>query len=249
MDVNKRTAAIIDFVGKNFAATSAVVFAIGVVSSTLFLYGYLHNFGNELIWYIEYPDLFKFFLIAVSFNLAFILFLTLLLNQFIGFMRYKSLLARAASIVIFSVIALALFDFAVSFRSSPDGEFISTDFSAFFVIFITITAIFYRIYRFVSLGIYGVNITIDVPLIAFSSLLAGNLFAYYTHSTAKYLDSVVLEKRTIDDVQIVFFTSHHAILLASDGTTIVVPTDEIREIRHLSARTPGVGLAHRPGNP
>lgn len=56
---------LLGFVSEHFAVFSFLGL-LAVLCSTLFLYGYLTVFDQQLIWIIEYPDILKFGLVALA---------------------------------------------------------------------------------------------------------------------------------------------------------------------------------------
>src|ERR1700753_3661436 len=61
----------LDTVTKHFAVISTALTVTAVLSSTVFLYGYLSVFDWRLIWVIEYSDVLKFGLIVLAFLASF----------------------------------------------------------------------------------------------------------------------------------------------------------------------------------
>ena len=57
---------LLGFVSEHFAVFSFLGLRLAVLCSTLFLYGYLTVFDQQLIWIIEYPYILKFGLVALA---------------------------------------------------------------------------------------------------------------------------------------------------------------------------------------
>jgi hypothetical protein len=76
----------------------------------------------------------------------------------------------------------------------------------------------------------------------FSVSAFGNAYGYVSRGRANFDQTVVLEKRTIDRLTMIFSTSRHSLFYAKDGTVLLVRSEDIVELRTHAPEAQGAGL-------
>ena len=103
---------LLSFISEHFAVFSLLGLLFAVLCSTLFLYGYLTVFDQQLIWIIEYPDILKFGLVALAVMSTIILVVQALIANAISAARLEGK-TRAAAVGIIIAATLALWAISV----------------------------------------------------------------------------------------------------------------------------------------
>ena len=103
---------LLGFVSEHFAVFSFLGLLLAVLCSTLFLYGYLTVFDQQLIWIIEYPDILKFGLVALAVMSTIIWIVQALIANAISAARLEGK-TRAAAVGIIIAATLALWAISV----------------------------------------------------------------------------------------------------------------------------------------
>jgi hypothetical protein len=220
-----RTLAVLKVVTANFAVLSTASLLLGVVCSTLFLFGYLSVFDWTLIWIVEYGDILKFGLVAVAMLSTFVLSIQGVIINTIN-VHDSTGKARWILLAILGALALSILGTEIySQHTSAEPQYQRAVTYSLGVIFLTF---------------WIVDITQLVankkppPLREISNMIFFAIFSITTfgacvgvfvrYSTTSH--DVYLRDRTLTDVRVVMFTSHHTVLF-SDKVATVVPTPDV----------------------
>jgi len=220
---------LLSFISEHFAVFSLLGLLFAVLCSTLFLYGYLTVFDQQLIWIIEYPDILKFGLVALAVLSTIILIVQALIANAISAARLEGK-TRAAAVGVIIAVTLALWAISVIIewrtQAAPRYEmYVFLGISAVLLIALSVAisdVIEGRIIKveriaFVVVGLF-------VSLGAF-----GATFGTYAKYSKGPTHDVFLKDREMTNVRLVLFTTHHTVLYA--GTDVVViPTSGIMKI-------------------
>jgi hypothetical protein len=207
-----------------------VVSVTAILSSTVFLYGYLSVFDWHLIWIIEYSDVLKFGLVVFAVVTGFFYFIS-------GYVEdaYHLISAEPEKRGVWiKTIILGLF---VSFmpriltdETSPEHYYmlhISLHFSAIVLMALTIIAAV----QLADLGaMTGRQIYNLCGLWICALYIFGLTFGYYTRDTSGFRHTVSLKGIEMTNVGVVMITSHHTVLYTQDGDVIVAPTADVSPI-------------------
>jgi hypothetical protein len=221
---------LLTFVAGNFAAFSALGLVAVILCSTIFLYGYLSVFDWRLIWIIEYPDIFKFGLVAIAAISGAIAFIQAVIQNFFTVKKLEGR-ERWAHIVIISVFAIIALAAIIYFdrRSEspiPYTLYLSFAVSGFFLIVLCFIVADIASNRW-PLNAERAFIVFIIVILGVASF--GGTFGTYTKYGQGLHYDVFLKDREMNDVRLVLFTSHHAVLYSGNLVT-VLPTSEIMRI-------------------
>jgi hypothetical protein len=215
------------FIVSNFAGLSAIGLVAVVVCSTIFLYSYLSIFDWQLIWIIDYSDIFKVGLVALGALSGFIIIVQGALHFFVGLTKLKGSQRIAEILGVCSVAVLVL---AVAML----GEWKSTG-SIFLYWLMAPPALLLLAFCFVVVRVMTHSLVLTAErIIVLSMLLVGavsfsglgvGLVTKLSLARALHYD-VFLKDREVSDLRLVLFTSHHAVFDTGEFL-IVLPTSEI----------------------
>jgi hypothetical protein len=218
------------FIVGNFAGFSALGLIAAVVCSTIFLYAYLTIFDWQLIWIIDYPDVFKVGLVALGVLSGFIIIVQGVLHFFVGIIKLKAS-ERIGEILIFGIVAIGVLALAMLGEWKRTGSLILYWLMA--PPAVLLLAFCFEIARVLT---HSLVLTAERTIVL-SMLLVGAVLFFGAGlglvtklSLASDLQyDVFLRDREVSDLRLVLFTSHHAVFNNGD-LLIVLPTSEIMKI-------------------
>ena len=232
----KVPATLLDFVSRHFAVVSAVLIAVGMVAAMLFVYAYLSVFDWRLIWFIEYPDLIKFGLIAIAFLSGSLFVVQGYSGTIVAAVHEKGL---ARWIALGALLLGLLTWFGPQFYSDVVGPVRRVGPHLTRLAAVLLFALIVLRIRNLSGNLkFSVEELIsDMAVTVLFIGLLGGVFGYYVRDSQGFKETVFLEGGTLDDVGTVMFTPHHAVFY--DGTkVIVVPSSRVLKIEKATTANP-----------
>jgi len=218
---------LLSFVTAHLAIFSLLGLVIGVLYSTLFLYGYLGAFDLNLIWIIEYPDILKFGLVA-SALISSVIFLVHAVahNLYVAASLHKEKNRLRFIGLIVTLLVIVGLGIYIVVTTTPPEILESARLSA--LLLIANSLLIWSLVEsrrpsilFISFVFFALTMSVGV--------FGGTLGAYTKYSKGGLTHDVFLKDRQMSNVRLVLFTSHHTVLYA--GTDVVVlPTSEIMKI-------------------
>jgi hypothetical protein len=220
----------VEWVTKHIALVSAVVSLTAILSSTVFLYGYLSVFDWHLIWIIEYSDVLKFGLVVFAVVTGFFYYISGYVEDAYHLIsaepEKRSWWIKAIILGLFvSFVPRILAD-----ETSQEHYYmlhISLHLSAIILMALTIIAAVEATNLTARTGRQIYNLC---GLWICALFFFGFTFGYYTRDTSGFRHTVSLKGVEMTNVGVVMITSHHTVLYTQDGDVIVAPTADVSPI-------------------
>lgn len=225
------------FLIDNFAAFSTLTTAMAASLSMIFLFSYLSVFDAYLIMTIEYSDLLKFVIIGICFASTILLSTRYILDHVIN---NANIINPPKIFLAFTVLAfIAYISFPVygSYYHDRVSLPYQVDKTACILYVAIIIILYVKIYPAIKVITFK-HLYNAAALLALFVVMAGFTCGVYVrdkgtiHSVSMRENETTL--RTIENVGLILFTSHHVILSYAD-TVLVVPTANITEMRAIPA--------------
>ncbi|MGO9401587.1 MAG: hypothetical protein ACLP19_27655 [Xanthobacteraceae bacterium] len=219
----------IEKITQHFAVISTTITATAILSSTVFLYGYLSVFDWRLIWIIEYGDVLKFGLVVLAVLASFAGLYSIYVEDaydFIAKPERRSFLVK--------IITLFFF---ISFASHMLAD--ETGKEHFYMLHITLHLSWLALIGLVVIAAFHISqktpitgkfVWDNLVLITITLGLFGTTFGYYTRDTFGFRHTVSIKGNEMRDVGVVMITSHHTVLYTKDGDVLVAPTPDVSQI-------------------
>ncbi|TPJ82311.1 hypothetical protein [Mesorhizobium sp. B2-6-2] len=230
----------LEYYNGNFAAVSAILFAVIVVCAILFTVGYLCVFHIGLVWIVGYADLVKIGFVSS-------IFVLLLLISFDNFLSIFEpiLTASALSIVNKIVVAamviatIALSVVAYRIRHRIDSGFGNGTGVLICILVAYVTLLFavtQRIHLVVSSNGYTsaaglVKVFWYVFLI---SAISGGFYGVIVKVSGGMREKIILDDRVFDNAVVIMLTESYAAIYTDHGDVVTVPAARVREVQGQS---------------
>jgi hypothetical protein len=222
--------AILQFAKEYFVPLSTFAVVLGVLLATVFLYGYLSVFDWHLIWIVQYQDVLGFALMAVGVIAG---FGALILTSVENVVLYSGLPQGQPKWVFISV-SVGAFILAIGLSihaeyKSPDPHYnhiINASLCFFMLValaFVIGRAVHFRTWP----NPWGIIWIFFLAI--FGAYSFGQWLGYSILEERGTAYDVYMKNETLNGAHIVMATSHHMILY-SDKTIYVVPTDEVNKV-------------------
>ncbi|WP_395449059.1 hypothetical protein ACHMW7_03890 [Aminobacter sp. UC22_36] len=226
-----RAVAYFKFANEHMALFTVMIAGMGLVSSLLFITGYLMVFDWRLIWVIEYQDLIKIGLIAI----VFVLSLLISINAYLA-IGYDAAFGNGTRSKIATIVVASMLILTFGGKFYGDWTSKSPQWVYHFIQLLTAVTFFMLAVRVASIANRSVimtfeNILSDSVIIAFFIGLLGFNFGHYTRYSKGFRDTVVLDDAVLNNTGVIMYTSHDLILSTSDNTILIVPASRLKEIR------------------
>jgi hypothetical protein len=226
----------IEFINKNFLTLSAVATAFGVAASIIFITGYLVVFDRNLIWVIEYQDVFKFALIASSL-IAASLFFVGGMSDYIKIIQSKD---KSKYIVIsFIVLSIVIMSSILAYNRYIENDIYRMLYEL--VVMFLFLSILMLIFMLVDYWVQirdggkltmGQNFAIGLFSVITILLMGFSYGLNIKSDKDNFKDLIVKDKSNSESVfgkiKIVIFLSHHFIFEHESKIYIIPATDVVR---------------------
>ena len=221
---------LLSFITAHFAVFSALSLVVIVLSSTIFLYGYLTAFDWQLIWIIEYPDILKFGLVALAVISSFIFIIQGIVANIVDAARRQGKAQwTALGVIIALIISLWVVSLAVEWRTEAVPRYAMYGSILVSVLWLISTSRLLTVLVVYRRTMKAERIIFIFVFVLFGVGVYGGTFGAYAKYSKGLTHDVFLKDRQMSNVRLVLFTSHHTVLYA--GTDVVVlPTSEIMKI-------------------
>lgn len=226
-----RAVAYLKFANEHMALFTVMIAGLGLVSSLLFITGYLMVFDWRLIWVIEYQDLIKIGLIAV----VFVFSLLISVNAYLA-VGYDAAFGNGTRRKIAIIVVASMFILTFGGKFYGDWNSKSPQWIYHVIQLLTAALFFALAVRVASIANRSAimtveNILSDALIMAFFVGLLGFNFGHYTRYSKGFRDTVVLDDAILTNTGVIMYTSHDLILSTSDSTILIVPASRLKEIR------------------
>ncbi len=228
-------------IARNFAAISTAVTMVAIAAALAFVQAYLASFDWTLIWYLEYPDVIKFVLVAIAMASAIYAIILTLVENVLGFARSPS--GSEKWVPIIGTAALFLFAGASLFWTYSSGGAILYPISllsAGILLVGLVWTIVRDVRAFPAISAAGYINSLWIALAFF--VTAGAALGYYVQYASKLRHDVVLKGPNgglifVRDLKTIMILSHHSLFWTGDHA-LVVPTADVLKLEGKSPDAP-----------
>jgi hypothetical protein len=220
-------AQVLQFVKDNFVVVSAAALLIGVALSTTFLASYLSVFDWHLLWFVQYPDIITFGLLALGIGSGSI---TILQGFAQGVLAGKTIKQRRSALIILVVLWAVITALGI-WSAVHRGEGYFHILSGVAALGSAITLIFVVASYFEAAK--PPTAVQCLFLLLFLVIIAGGLGRWLGDSveeTTAFNQDVHFRDQTLNDAKLVIVLSRHTVLL-KDRILYVVPTSDITKFQ------------------
>ena len=218
----------LQFVRENFVLVSAAAALVGITLSTTFLAAYLSVFDWHLLWFVQYPDIITFGLLAVSIIGGSLTFIQSAAQMVLGVFDVKGRSKRGygifLAVFVLSIVALQIWN------ATLNGEGYFHVLMGAAVLGLGIITI-WQAMRYIT-GATMPNLKQGFflcLLVAFTTVSLGQWLGYSVRESSKALD-IVLKDKTLTDMRVIIVMSRHTVLFKGDDL-FVVPTADITQFQ------------------
>jgi hypothetical protein len=225
----QRLQAGFDFVTRHFAVLSLAAAVMGAVTALIFIAAYLRVFDWRTIWIIEYSDVLKVGLIAVSLLSGFSYFIFSAATQAIDLAKQWPRTASVSLLLIIWCISLGFYLYG-DLRSAEPLYALHIWLHVAILAVIALVLVPLSVMRNIETADSS-RIALVVFLFVLNVSTLGTAFGYYTRDTEGFNHDVFLKSgEEMRDVGVVMLTSHHVVLYAKDSTVIVVSATDVTKL-------------------
>jgi hypothetical protein len=219
----------LQFIKDNFVLVSAAAALLGVTFATTILASYLSVFDWHLIWFIQYPDIITFGLIAVGVVSGLVTVLQTIAQAVVAGFEVESRTRRNGIIVIGASLIVLLAGSV--WTSKEKGEGLAHIFSGVEALGGTIAlfAIVVMLFRKRKMP-NSLQAVMLASLFVGLAFVLGQWLGATVRETSDFNQDVYLKDQTLPNVKLIIVMSRHAVLYKAD-VLYVVPTGDILKFR------------------
>jgi hypothetical protein len=219
----------------NFVLVSAAAVLVGIAFATTVLAAYLSVFDWHLIWFVQYPDILTFGLIAVGIIPGSALFLLPIAQGILLERKTNGSFNRSG--LIFSGLVVAAMIAFTTWSAVRKGDGYSHILSA-------LGAVANALFLFVLIAAQvrrrqlpdSVRTVIMCSLFFSCGISLGQWLGESIEETSAFNQDVYLKDQSLNNVKLVIVMSKHTVLL-KDKVLYVVPTEDISKFRSTDKNT------------
>jgi hypothetical protein len=221
------TAEALRFIRENFVLVSAAAVLVGVVLSTTFLASYLSVFDWHLLWFVQYPDIITFGLLALGIVSGSI---TLIQSFAQTILAGKTPAQRRSGLIILLVLWIVLTGLNV-WASIHSGQGYFHVFSGIVAFGVAVAVILVVAAHVEARSVPNViQCMWMLFLLVIGAGALGSWLGESVEETTSFNQDVYFKDQTLKDAKLIIVLSRHTMLL-KDRILYVVPTGDITKFQ------------------